>query len=204
MTALSDPRLSSTSIILRTVSHILINVPLTLALAIMDPWKVIGVTLGLWWRSLIQYSRTYEICQYPTCWLIAIQHSSFWWAFIVTGAEDTCCSVVDMFTICKLPILYPGKTINSPPSILPPAWLSLIGLISHRPRGLSFVVRVYSFWQRFGNEKTCIWFLEKYMILLCAQKSVTQLYGMRRSFFRVINRCLPAHSNKSISFQSDG
>ena len=37
ITALSDPRLNSTNITRRTVSHILINVPFTLALAIIEP-----------------------------------------------------------------------------------------------------------------------------------------------------------------------
>lgn len=44
-----------------------------------------------------------------------------------------------------------------------------------------------------------------YDFIMCTkERYAIELYGMRRSFFRVINRRLPAHSNKSISFQSDG
>ena len=32
---------------------------------------------------------------------------------MVTGAEETWCSVVARSTICRLPNLYPGNTMNS-------------------------------------------------------------------------------------------
>ena len=100
---------------------------------------------------------------------------------MVTGAEETWCSVVARSTICKLPNLYPGKTMNSECTSGLTAAARRIGLTSHSPLGLSLVEMEKSFLGRWGKLNTVMWSLQ----IVSAQRSdgssnFSNLYRFRR------------------------
>merc|ERR550539_742040 len=92
-------------------------------------------------------------------WFTATHQMAFWCALMVTGAEDTWCSVVARSTICRLPNLYPGNTMNSE-CTSGTAAASRIGLTSHSPLGLSLVDMEKSFLGRWGKLNTVMWSLQ--------------------------------------------